>query len=416
VFNRERLLEFMSGAGLDAVVAGSPENVRYLSGYSSWGDSALREWMIHPGGKVGRAQQGFAVITDVAGAGATLLVPAGAATDAVSAWASELRTFGPPPYHAGGDPHQLAPGLRFIHAAQLDSEHEAAGSALAGLLQDLDLSDGAVGIDTDGLDQTTVQLLAGELPRADLRGCSNLLRLVRMVKTGAELRALERAAEVNEHVAAEALRSARAPASARSLRSEFAKGVLACGAGFDHFAVGLGGLGAVTEADAVIETRDVVCVDHGCRWAGYYADAGVTFAFGVLPRRAAREYEVLRATVLEIGLSAVRPGVVASTVYNAMARHLEANGVIGCFAHGHGLGLEPRDYPILVPDTGLRIVDGAVDVPADVELEQGMVLNLEAALFTPGAASLEVEITLRVTANGARLLIDQDRSAVRAPG
>jgi Xaa-Pro aminopeptidase len=120
---------------------------------------------------------------------------------------------------------------------------------------------------------------------------------------------------------------------------------------------------------------------------------------------------VLRAAILEVGAAAVAPGVRASSVHHAMADHLAGEGVNGCFPHGHGLGLEIRDYPILVPDTGLRIADDTVDVAADLPLEAGMVVNLEVTQFLPGVASLEVEIGLVVTETGARPLAAQERAA-----
>jgi len=106
----------------------------------------------------------------------------------------------------------------------------------------------------------------------------------------------------------------------------------------------------------------------------------------------------------------MRPGVRGSAVHHAMADQLAARRITAVYPHGHGLGLELRDYPILVPDTGLRIADDCVDLPADLELEPGMVINLEAAVFVPGVASIEVEITTLVTETGARPFVPQERS------
>ena len=111
----------------------------------------------------------------------------------------------------------------------------------------------------------------------------------------------------------------------------------------------------------------------------------------------------------------MRPGAPASSVHDAMRDCLAEHGVTACFPHGHGLGLELRDYPILVPDTGLRIADDCIDLPADLPLEPGMVINLEVVILLPGAASLEVEITTLVTSSGARPFVVQDRAAPISP-
>jgi Xaa-Pro aminopeptidase len=98
-----------------------------------------------------------------------------------------------------------------------------------------------------------------------------------------------------------------------------------------------------------------------------------------------------------------------------MVDFLAGRGITACFPHGHGLGLELRDYPILVPDSGLSIADDCVAVPADLPLEPGMVVNLEVSIFLPGAGSLEVEITTLVTETGARPFVPQDRSTPVRP-
>jgi len=88
---------------------------------------------------------------------------------------------------------------------------------------------------------------------------------------------------------------------------------------------------------------------------------------------------------------------------------MERFGLKDMFPHGHGLGLEVRGYPIIVPDNGLAIKDDGLDVPSDLPLEENMVINLEAPLFMPGVGSLHIEESYVVTSNGYRELIPQAR-------
>ena len=92
------------------------------------------------------------------------------------------------------------------------------------------------------------------------------------------------------------------------------------------------------------------------------------------------------------------------------------NGITASFPHGHGLGLEIRDYPILVPKNGLRIRDDFLDVSSDLPIEEGMVINLEACVFMPTVGAIHMERSYIVTAKGNRPLIEQDRSEPRGPG
>jgi Xaa-Pro aminopeptidase len=107
--------------------------------------------------------------------------------------------------------------------------------------------------------------------------------------------------------------------------------------------------------------------------------------------------------------------VKVSAVQAAMWHVLSAFRISACFPHGHGLGVEIRDYPIIVADNGLRILDDCVDVPSDIPLEEDMVINLEAAIFMPGTASLHIEQTFVVTTTGCRPLIEQQRTMPYIP-
>jgi Xaa-Pro aminopeptidase len=57
-----------------------------------------------------------------------------------------------------------------------------------------------------------------------------------------------------------------------------------------------------------------------------------------------------------------------------------------------------------MPDSGLRIRDGCVDISSDVPLEANMVVNLELPLYLFGAGSLHMEQTFLVTHDACRRL------------
>ncbi|HIM11403.1 TPA: M24 family metallopeptidase, partial [Candidatus Poribacteria bacterium] len=77
----------------------------------------------------------------------------------------------------------------------------------------------------------------------------------------------------------------------------------------------------------------------------------------------------------------IEPGVKSSEIQTAMAQVLDQQNVQASLPHGHGLGLEIRDYPIIVPKNDLYIRDDCVEIPSDLPLETNMVVNLEASIF-----------------------------------
>ena len=106
----------------------------------------------------------------------------------------------------------------------------------------------------------------------------------------------------------------------------------------------------------------------------------------------------------------MKPGVRCSAVTGAMFQILEELELTASYPHGHGVGLDVRDYPTVVADNGLRVSDDCVDVASDMPLEESMVLNLEASMFLPGVGSLQMERSLVITPDGCRDLVPQDRS------
>jgi Xaa-Pro aminopeptidase len=72
------------------------------------------------------------------------------------------------------------------------------------------------------------------------------------------------------------------------------------------------------------------------------------------------KYQALVACI-SMGAEMMRPGIKSSQIQAVMQNHLKEHGITASFPHGHGLGLEIRDYPIIVPENGLRIREGMVN-------------------------------------------------------
>jgi len=180
------------------------------------------------------------------------------------------------------------------------------------------------------------------------------------------------------------------------------------GAYFDHFAYGVRGLGIATESNHVLTEDDFLYVDFGCIYKYCFSDTGTTLAMREPSASILERHAALRACT-RAGVEVIQPGVKTSEVQAAMWQTLNANGVTASFPHGHGLGLEVRDYPIIVADNGQRIKDDCVDVPSDLPLESDMVINLEAMISIPGVGTLHIEQSFVVTADGCRPLVPQYR-------
>ena len=402
----------MRCAGIDAIVATSPVNVTYFTGYHNWLAGQFKDFMVRPGGN-GDLLPTFGLYP--AEGAPALVVDAALTVNAMDIEGLELRPVGGAMLDRAGGVAVLTRRQREVYELLAAGPLEqTAVQALAALLQARGLERGRVGLEIEGMPAGVLAEVRDALPEVEFAECANLIRLVRMVKTGEEIARMARAATIGEQAAASALATARPGRSMRELGQVFRSEVAAQGADLDHFAYGVKGMGLATETDYVPDAGDIMYVDYGCLYRNYCSDSGLTLALGPLPEVWANCYEGL-CECLAAGRRAMVPGVRSSAVPAAMWAALEERGIAVSFPHGHGVGLEVRDYPILVADTGLRIRDDCVDELADLPLEEKMVLNMEAMVFALGEASVHIEQSFVVGSEGAEPLVEQDRSGPFIP-
>ena len=412
LFNRSRAIDYMREYDLDALVATSFANITYFTDYFCWIDPIFKEYMMVPGASSNLAQA-YAVFP-LEGEPALVLGPP-FAVNAADLWVLDIHIFGDSGLDVSLPPPELPDDVRRFHDLLTAPQINATPiDALVSILKQRGLTGGRIGLDAEDLPPETHDQIERALPRASLKNCTNLIRLIRMVKSEEELRRLTRSAEINEEVGMECLHMARPGMPIAELVRHYRARAGELGADFDHFAFGVRGLGMSTETNYQFAEDDLLYVDWGCIYQHYFSDTGTTLALREPEANMEARHAALRAC-MAAGSEALRPGAKASAAQGAMLQTLNDNGITITFPHGHGLGLEVRDYPILVADNGLRIKDDCVDVASDLPLEPDMVLNLEAMVSLAGIASLHIEQSFVVTAEGSRPLVPQDRSGPLLP-
>lgn len=397
-----RSQDWLTRCQLDAIIAASWPNVFYLTDYYLWIQAVFKEYMTLPGGSSDLGPL-YGVLTSQGQR--ALVMDQMCEANATNCFAVQRFVFGatsPTP-----EAQHAAPAA--LHAPFEPTPHrfDTPLRALTAALHSLNLTSSRIGVDFEAFPVSRLVALREALPQAKFVNASNLFRILRMVKSDEEQRRLRRAAEISQCAAEACLNAAKPGDSMLDLAQEYRASVASAGAEFEHFAYTQCGVGISTEVDYRLPRREIMFVDFGCIYQHYYADAGVTLATGKLLDREQAVYDTL-SEVLARGAELLRPGVAPSTVQAEMQRCLDDAGIHGHFPHGHGLGIEIRDYPILVPDSGLRIRDDCVDLPADLPLEARMVVNLEAPIFGLQQAGFQLEQTYLVTAHGGEPLTKRD--------
>jgi methionyl aminopeptidase len=125
----------------------------------------------------------------------------------------------------------------------------------------------------------------------------------------------------------------------------------------------------IPSSSRVLKSGDVVSVDIGVIYEGYYGDAAKTYAVGnCMSEVAVKLIEVTELSLYE-GISQVLPGKKLGDVSFAIQKVVEINGfsVVRDFV-GHGIGMSLHEEPP-IPNFG--------KVGSGIELLPGMVLAIE---------------------------------------
>lgn len=293
-------------------------------------------------------------------------------------------------------------------------DHATPTDALHAILKDRGLLEARIGLEKESLPADTESNLVNGLPKAEIRDCTNLIRLIRMVKSEDDLASLTRGAQISERAAMDSFALLKPGSLASELVHNFRMRVAEQGGDFEHFIYSICGLGIAAEAEHCFTDKDVFFVDFGCYYNHQFSDTGTTIAMSEPSKELFARHQTLRAA-MDAATDMIKPGVKTSEVHGAMSRTLQDNGITNSFPHGHSYGLEVREYPIIVADNGLRIRDDCVDIPSDIVLEAGMVFNLESCLFYLTNGAVHTEQAVVVTESGNRPLVNQERDTPYIP-
>jgi Xaa-Pro dipeptidase len=145
-------------------------------------------------------------------------------------------------------------------------------------------------------------------------------------------------------------------------------------------------------SDRRLATGDLVVVDWGASYAGYYSDLTRTLAVGdVEPELRQIARIVMDANAA--GRAAGKPFIAAGAVDQAARAVIAAAGYGKFFTHrtGHGLGMETHEQPYMFGENSLR-------------LAEGMVYTVEPGIYLPGRGGVRIEDDVVVTADGCESL------------
>lgn len=161
-----------------------------------------------------------------------------------------------------------------------------------------------------------------------------------------------------------------------------------------------------------LKDGDILSLDVGIKYNGYYGDAALTVGIGRVDCEAERLLKVTKGA-LELAIAQAVIGNRIGDISNAIQTHVEGNGfsVVRSYV-GHGIGTSLHEEPS-IPDfgikgTGLRIKPGMV-LAIEAMVNMGTYeINLSkdgwTAVTADGRPSAHFEHTVAIAENGTEIL------------
>ena len=383
--NVERGAQLLKDAGVDALIVSRPENVRYVTDVPLDLASALGlsvAAIVRP--------DPFRVVQIVAPRVMAGSIPSEIAADA------EVRLYGR--FHAAAErgrelKSRERHALRLLDEAPGEGQTftEAVRSAVAGFGSSAALA----------WDEPTLGAMLVDSGRRPITDGEALIRRIRRVKTAVEIDRIRRAAEIAEQVELAIVAASVPGADWAEIVRTIPTLVTSNGGTPGYFSGGAawqGGFMFPTEP-LMLKSGDVIRLDLGLSYQGYWADTGRSISLGDPSTLVQRRYAAIRSAV-EAVLEATRPGVAFAKLYDlAMVR---ARETLPEFRRHH-----------CCHAIGLRVYEGELVGPAEpTTVEQGMTFNVEAPYYEIGWGGLQLEETIVVEADGWQPLTRLGREIV----
>lgn len=337
-----KLREKMQLENLDAFIISSPENRRYISGFT--GTSAL-----------------LVVLLDKA---------------------------------------YLLTDFRYIEQATVqavDFEVVDSGSDFFQFVKDLAQAAKRIGFEEDYITYDTYLKLKDAVSMAELVGQTKVLTGMRSIKDATELSKLRQAVKIADEAYSHILKFVKPGMKEEEVALELEYNMRKAGAsgGSFDFIVASGKRSAMPHGVAsskTLQNGELVTLDFGALYQGYCSDITRTFVLGEADDKQREIYELVLKAQLA-GIAAIKPGIKGKEVDAVSRKIIEDAGYGKNFGHGlgHSVGLAIHENP-------------RFSVREEQELEPGMVLTVEPGVYLPDWGGVRIEDMIVVTENGCEVL------------
>jgi len=269
---------------------------------------------------------------------------------------------------------------------------------LADVLKELQVEKGTIGLELghgQRLGMTYEQFLDMQkaLPDMKLVNSDGVVWPCRMIKSAAEIAFMKKSGYANDQGFEAAVNAIREGATEKEVEIAMAKDFIEAGAlpAFMTITAGVNRydmMNPFASEKVVMKKGDMVVMDFGCRYEGYYSDVTRGVFVGEPHPRAAELYQAVN-DVNRHCLEVIKPGNAICDIDAAAEKRIKELGYRDLMLHrtGHALGLEVHEEPSIGP------ADHTI-------LQPGMCLALEPGLYDYSVGGFRIENNIVITETG----------------
>lgn len=259
---------------------------------------------------------------------------------------------------------------------------------VADVLRELGLTNGLVGAETDYLGAMYHAQLMQEVPGLQIEACTDLFAHVRMLKTPREREILVGGFQGTEKALLATYSTVNAGESEQSMGRRLADAMLRSGAdaiAFNHINAGPNtGYPHMHPSTYRVKKGDLIKADCGAYYREYLSNVGRTAKMGPTTDEERSWWKRLREIHWEI-IDMLRPGNSGRQLFERTTELHRQAGIPFPFGHnGHGIGLQVHEHPLISPHE-------------DLVYQVGMLSTVETRVRWVGEYGLHMEDLVEIT-------------------
>lgn len=232
---------------------------------------------------------------------------------------------------------------------------------------------------------------------AELIPLDGFMESFRVSKTESEIAKIKHACAITDQALADVLTTIKVGMTEREVEIKLKNRMIELGADntWDRFIVASGYRGAMPHgmaSDKVIEEGELVTLDIGCSYQGYYSDLTRTVSMGTPSQTMMEIYNIVKEAQ-QRGVDQAKAGMTGKELDAVCRDYITEQGYGDYFKHGtgHGLGMDVHEEP-------------RVSSTNDKPLELGACVTIEPGIYIKDLGGVRIEDDVILTETGCIVL------------